>query len=207
MARRLWTETEIQYLREHYADNFTADIAKTLNRPMSSVYQQGRKLGLLKSPELIREGGRRSSNHPNVIASQFPKGAVPPNKGKKMPPAVYEKVKRTFFPKGHLPHNTNQQGDGALTKRGRYWYIRLELGRWRQYHTWLWEQANRKINGRTEMVKFIDGNTDNCTLENLCLISRADGMRANSIHRLPNDLKETIYTLTTLKRAIKRHEK
>jgi hypothetical protein len=41
-------------------------------------------------------------------------------------------------------------------------------------------------------LKFIDGNPLNCVLGNLRLISRAENMANNTIHNLPEDLKEVI---------------
>lgn len=204
MAKKPWSQDEMEYLREHYADNFTEDIAQALGRTLPSVYQMARNMRLYKSPAFVTMTGKMSSQHPNQVASRFKPGNISHNKGKQMPDEVRQKVARTWFPTGHQPHNTRQ--DGALSKRQGYWYIRLSLGKWRQLHTWTWEQANRPIDPKTEMVKFRDGNRDNCTLENLYLCSRADNMKQNTIHRYPDDIKQGIRALNSLKRKIKDHE-
>lgn len=204
MAKKPWSQDELEYLREHYADNFTEDIARTLDRSMESVFNKAYLMGLQKSAQFRVMTGRMSSDHPNVVASRYKKGRVPENKGKAMPDEVRKKVARTWFPTGHQPHNTRQ--DGALSKRQGYWYIRLSLGKWRQLHTWTWEQANRPIDPKTEMVKFRDGNRDNCALENLYLCSRADNMKQNTIHRYPDDIKQGIRALRSLKNKIKEYE-
>ena len=204
--RRFWAQDEDDFLREHYADNFTEDLALALNRSHSAVYARAQLLGLKKSEELIKQTGSMSSNHPNVVASRFKKGQEPPNKGQQMTPELYQKVKHTFFQKGNQPHNT-REGDGALTKRSDgYWYIRLKIGKWRQLHTHTWEQANRTIQ-KGEMVKFKDGNPDNCTLENLYLTTRAENMRQNSFHKYPSEVKSAMRSLWTLEKTIRNYEK
>lgn len=206
MSGFAWTPEEDEFLREHYAENFNEDLALALNRTVPAVHGRGGKLGLKKIKSFVAMLGSLSSNHPASRANQFKKGMTPANKGKKMPDAVKEKIQRTMFQPGHLPANTKT--DGALSKRADgYWWIRLELGKWRQLHTHTWEQANRPINPKTEMVKFKDGNRDNCLLENLYLSDRRENMRANTIHRYPTELKQAIRTLHKLNRTIneKRH--
>ena len=207
MTRKFWAPDEIEFLIEHYADNFTEDLAIALERPMSGIYGKAQQLGLKKSPELIAESGRMSSKHPNVIATHIKKGNTPHNKGKKMPDDLKEKVRHTFFQKGHLPHNTKEEGDGAVSKRGQYWWIRIRLGKWRQLHTYTWEQANRPIDPKSEMVKFLDGNPDNCSLENLYLSNRSENMKMNTIHRYPSEVKQTIKTVRKLNKLINKYEK
>lgn len=203
MAKKPWTLEELEYLCEHYADNFSQDIAHTLGRTMSSVYMKAQLMGLKKSPQFVSMTGRMSSDHPNVIASRYKRGRIPENKGKPMHADVREKVARTWFQKGNVPHNVKPEGDGALSKRQGYWYIRIALGKWRQLHTWTWEQANRPIDPKREMVKFRDGNRDNCALDNLYLCTRAENMKQNTIHRYPDDVKQGIRALIHLKGKLK----
>jgi hypothetical protein len=204
--RRTWQTDEDEFLKEHYADNFTADLALALNRSEIAVYTRARILGLKKSEEIIRLSGSMSSNHPNNWATRFKKGHVPANKNKKMPPEVYEKSKHTFFQKGNRPHNT-REGDGAITKRATgYWYIRIKLGKWRQLHTHTWEQANRPLQ-KGEMVKFRDGNPDNCSLDNLYLCTRSENMKNNTFHKYPTQVKDAMRTLWRLEKMIRKYEK
>lgn len=41
----------------------------------------------------------------NPVTGRFEKGHMPANKGVKMPDEIREKIKHTFFPKGHKPKN------------------------------------------------------------------------------------------------------
>ena len=104
------------------------------------------------------------------------------NKGKKMPAEVKAKVEKTMFKKGNLPHNTKSKGDDIsirIDNRGRkILHIRLGIGKWEYLsrHTW------RSFYGEIPdgyCVAHKDGDTMNCRIENLELISRAETARRN----------------------------
>lgn len=201
---RNWNELEINFLLEFYENEYTADLAFALGRSKSSVFQMATKLGLRKSAEFRQELGRITAKTPGSRNAGFKPGHIPANKGKKMPPETRAKCAKSWFKNGALPHNTRH--DGALSKRDGYWYIRLSLGKWRQYHTWLWETNNRPIKPG-EMVKFKDGNRDNVTLDNLYLCDRHTNMKHNTLHRYPTELKQAIRAVAKLNRTIQENEK
>lgn len=91
MKRKIWTEDEISVLKDRYHNTAAGELATIFGRSLSSVHGKAAQLGLKKDPEFIREVGRRSSEHPNVKATQFRPGSVPQNKGKKMSAEVYER--------------------------------------------------------------------------------------------------------------------
>lgn len=205
MKRKPWTQKEIDFLVEHYANEYSANLAVTLQRPLRAIYGMANKLGLKKTKEFVAAAGRMSCNHPNVVATRLKKGNIPPNKGMKMSDAQREKLAHTWFKKGHLQINTKKPG--TITKRAcGYWWIRISINNWRQLHTYTWEQANRPIDPKTEMVKFRDGNNDNCSLENLYLSTRAENMKTNTIQRYPEEVKQAIRTISSLNKVIKKHE-
>jgi hypothetical protein len=131
-----------------------------------------KRQGLVVPPDILAE---------RIRMGRRQKGDIPHNKGKKMPPEVYEKVKATMFQAKHKPHNT--RFDGAETFRhhrsGAYWYMRTEEGKWRLKHRLLWEEANGPVPPRHNIV-FRDGDVNNITLENLELVTNAELMRRNS---------------------------
>lgn len=200
-----WPQDEIDFLTQHYADNYAEDLAIAMQRSIRSVYQKAHELGLHKSKHFLRQQIEPLLN--GGFSHRFKKGQISHNKGKPMPAHVREKVSVTFFKTGHIPHNARPEGDGALSKRSGYWWIRLSLGKWRQLHTHTWEQANRPIDPKKEMIKFRDGNKDNCALENLYLVDRRQNMLENTIHRYPAEMKEAMRTLAQLKKQIKKNEK
>lgn len=112
---------------------------------------------------------------------QFNKGHIPANKGKKMRPEVRQKVEHTFFKSGHLPHNT--KSDGVITirkdKKGiPQQFIRIGLANWMTLKQYIFEAHFGKIQ-KGEVIRFIDGNTLNCKIENLKKITKAENLRLN----------------------------
>jgi hypothetical protein len=206
--RTFWTAEQEAIVLEMFADNYTADVCKVVGRCYSSVAQKAMELGLKKSEafrtmELTKQGNRlRVAGKKN----RFGKGHQPVNKGGKMDPALYEKVKHTFFKKGHLPHNA-ADADGVITVRTDtktkrvYKYIRLSLGTWLPYHQHLWETQHGKL-PEGHCLWFKDGNSLNCELSNLELISRVEAMQRNTIQRFPQELQEVIRLTKKLNRTI-----
>lgn len=207
--RTNWTAEQVAIVIEMFADNYTADVCKMVGRCYSSVAQKAMELGLKKSDEFRSMELTKQGNRLRVAGAKnrFGKGHEPANKGKQMSAEVYEKAKHTFFKKGFVPHNT-AEADGAITIRNEtksnrsYKYIRLSLGNWFPYHQYLWEKQNGK-QPKGHCLWFKDGNTMNCELDNLELISREENMLRNTIQRFPPEVKEVIRLNNKLKRIIK----
>lgn len=104
---RLWTEEEKQVVRDMYPDHFASEIAHILGRTASQVQQCAAKLGVKASAERIARSGHMSSEHPNVIAAQFKKGTVPPNKGKRCLLSCMPDVRPRCSRKGRLQSITS----------------------------------------------------------------------------------------------------
>lgn len=198
-----WTLEEIQYLHANYADNFTEDVAKALNKSVKSVYAKAYSLDIRKSKShhdkvmektsiRIREGAK---------IHRYAKGHEPANKGKKMPAETYAKVAPTMFGKGHKPHNFRPVGSERLTKDG---YLERKVANpktWRAVHVLVWEAAHGPVPAKHKVI-FKDNNKLNNELTNLECVSYADLMRRNSIVRYPAELRFAMKTLKKLKRQI-----
>lgn len=131
-----------------------------------------------------------------VLDSRKKKGEIPFNKGKKqvdyMSLSAIEKSKKTRFKKGNKPHNTNSIGNGAVVGRkdktgNIYMYIRLKLSLWVLYHRYVWEEVHGKIPDKHVLV-FKDGDSTNCNIENLELITMAENMYRNSKYNYPKEI-------------------
>lgn len=210
MVKRIWTEEEINILLRDYQDPniFTADIAKRLDRTLSQVYQKAWTMGLKAPLERIRRAGKLGTNHPNAVAHRFKKGSVPPNKGKKMSPEVYEKVKETMFKKGNSPVNHREVGSERINVDG---YIETKVAEpnvWRLKHRIIWEQHNGAIPPGYN-VQFKNHNTQDCRIENLYLISKAEQMRNENslIAKYPKELQDVIRLKGVVNRQIHKHQK
>lgn len=210
MVKRIWTKEEINILLRDYQDPniFSADIAKRLDRTLSQVYYKARTMGLKAPLERIRLAGKLGTNHPNAVAHRFKKGSIPPNKGKKMSPEIYEKVKETMFKKGNSPVNHREVGSERINVDG---YIEIKVAepnRWRLKHRLIWEQHNGIIPEGCN-VQFKNHNTLDCRIENLYLISKSEQMRnENSLMaRYPKELRDVIRLKGVVKRQLRKQEK
>ena len=194
-----WLPCEDLLIRELYPFNAIYTFLHLLpGRTKSSVSARVFKLGLQRTEEQTELVSRQNRG-------SFKKGSVPANKGKKMSAEVKAKLQHTFFKKGHKPHNTKH--DGAITVRtlsdgNQYKYIRISESSWELYHRHLWEKANGPV-PEGMLVYFKDGNSMNCVIENLALLSLADNMNRNTIHRYPPELKQTIRLISKLKKKVR----
>ena len=210
MVKRKWTKEEINILLRDYQDPniFSADIAKRLDRTLSQVYNKAGKMGLKAPLERSRLAGKLGTNHPNAVAHRFKKGSVPPNKGKKMSPEVYEKVKETMFKKGNSPINHREVGSERINVDG---YIEIKVAepnRWRLKHRFIWEQVNGEI-PKGYNVQFKNHNRQDCRIENLYLICRADQIAKENSYwaKYPKEIQELIHLKGVVNRAIHKAEK
>ena len=208
MNGRPWTKDELDTLTRMYPDHFAKEIGAVLGRGTASVYEKAAMLGLRSTPEKIRRSGLLSASNPNVIASRFKKGHTPPNKGKRMPPEVYEKVSRTMFKRGHRPVNHREVGSERVNVYG---YIEVKVAepnKWRLKHRVIWEESNGPI-PEGHNIQFKNRNPLDCRLENLYILSRAEQMgRENSYHcRYPAEIRELIHLKGVVNRAIHKAEK
>mgnify|MGYP000859073770 FL=1 len=143
-----------------------------------------------------------------MINGQFKKGAIPTNKGKKMSADVYEKIRPTMFKKGHKPKGT-YENDGVVTtridKEGRlYKYIRISISKWELYHRYLWELKNGKVPNE-HCLWFINGDSTDCRLENIELITRGENAKRNRQKYLnyPEEILKTSKLINKLNKKIK----
>lgn len=208
MNGRPYTDEEKRIIAEMYADHFASEIAEKLGRPITGIYAIANRLGLKCSQEKRVRSGRMSSQHPNVKASQFKSGHVPANKGKKLKPEIYEKIKHTMFKKGQTPICYRPVGSERVNKDG---YIEIKVadpGTWRLKHRVIWEEAYGPIPAGHN-VQFRNGDKQDLRIDNLYLISRAEQMgKENSFHtRYPEELKAVIRLKGSIKRQITEHNK
>lgn len=212
MNRNNWTETEIQTLIGLFPNNYTQTVCKLLDRPYSSVVGKAYSLGLKKTETFRKQFMAVCIENLKEVGKvyRWEKGNVPPNKGKKTPSVVYEKVQRTMFKKGNIPHNAKKDWQEVLRKQsdGKK-YIMIKVPENKQLinkHVWLWEQLYGKVQKGFNVV-FKDGNTLNCTIENLECISNAELMQRNSMQRFPLELRKTIIAFHKYKKTILKYAK
>lgn len=115
------------------------------------------------------------------LGGKFPKGNVPANKGKKMPPEIYEKCKGTMFKKGQLPVNYRPVGSERFDKNG-YIEVKVKDPRtWKHKHRAVWEKEHGSVPNGHALI-FLDGDKTNCELSNLKLVKRSELLIMNRYH-------------------------
>jgi hypothetical protein len=183
---RAFKISEEKYIREHYGKTPIRLIAEHLGRRKSVVTSHIKLMGLQLTPE------QRKARNP------FKKNQPAHNKGKSGKP------NKTSFKVGHKP--ANAMHDGAISikhKQGdkSYKYLRISRKKWVLLHRHIWEQANGPI-PPAHIVTFIDGDSMNCELSNLRLISRSQQVLENQ-----NNAKKTesIKHRYRIKKAIAKH--
>ena len=159
-----WTEREIEYLKNHYPSSNAKEVAKALYRTVRAVHVKAAKLG-------IRSERRLESNN-----GSFKKGHTPWNKGRR----VIVKNQHTWFKKGQKVWSEKPVGTIWVRKEKEvpYKFIKTEAGI-RRYSRVLWEQHYGKI-PKGNIIRYKDGNTLNCDIDNLLCVSRKEHARMNA---------------------------
>ena len=113
-----------------------------------------------------------------IVGGQFVKGQIPHNKGKKMPPQLYEKAKTTMFKNGHVPKNRRKVGSERNNRDG---YIEIKIAdpdKWELKHRCIYESMYGNIPTGYKLI-FADGNRQNIDIGNLILVSNAEQLIMN----------------------------
>ena len=195
-----------EIIKNRFPHEKTQNIADDLGLTYSQVSNRAHSMGLRKSEEFKKSD--HSGRH-NLIEGgkkfRFKKGNQPHNKGEKMPDQVYQKVKGTMFKKGNRPHNWKP--DGTIVERIdhktkiKYLYYKIKDSHWIPYHHKIWNEAHGPIPS-SHIVIFKDGNTLNCELSNLEMITMVDNIKRNTIRRFPEELQQVIKLKVKLKKKI-----
>jgi hypothetical protein len=188
-----YTQEEVQHIITHYATTTNAELGRVLGRHPDRIATKAHLMGLKKDKEFLIE---QAKNRPN--SGQFKKGLVPFNKGKKLKQSTIDKLARIMFKRGNRPHNTLNVGDEREDKDGYSWVKVAEPSEWKlKHHVAFGEEVPAGFK-----VIFIDGNKRNFERSNLALISDADLMRQNTMHRFPPELISLIRTVNKLKKRV-----
>jgi len=194
-----WTQKEIDTLIELYPHTSTKEVCKLLDRKISAVYGQVCKMQLKKSPEYLKQ--HVYTIKPSV-QHQFVKGHKVWNKGVKL--GSDWGGKETRFPKGHKPHNWKPEGSIRINVDG---YQEIKVGnKYVLLHRHIYVNEIGEIQN-DEVIRFKDGNKSNLDLNNLEKISREEHAIRNSVHNLPEQLKEVVKLKTTITKLITEHAK
>ena len=170
MVGHKYTEDEHEFLQSFIPGHTYKEIVAEYNKRFLDRITESRLKGYM-------------SNHKikNGLTGRFKKGQVPYNKGKK---GVCAKgCEKTWFTKGNLPPNTKPVGYERITKDG-YIEVKIKIrpskpncnDNFKAKHHIVWEEAYGEIPKGYKLI-FLDGNKQNCSLENLALITNAEHLQ------------------------------
>lgn len=207
IAKRL-TPEQIQIIISRYPNELSSDLANELGVTISQVYHCAHSNKVFKSDKFKSD---LVSGRFNLISAgmqfRFKPGQISHNKGSKMPIHIREKCKHTFFQAGHKPKNTKESGliNIRNCKGINYKWIKIEDSYWKLLHRHVWEQKFGEI-PKDVIISFVDGDSLNCELSNLFMISKAENLQRNRelSAKYPPELKEVIKLSKKLKKTIEK---
>lgn len=172
MARHVWSEEEIEFLKEIYPYYPNREIAKMLKD----------KFGIEVTDRQLANARNNNGLPKKVIpnSGNYKKGKVAWNKGKKMPEETKAKVKKTWFKKGRIPENHKPVGSTRVTVDG-YKEIKVaEPNKWQIYSRYVYEKAHGEKLTKSDAIIFADGDKSNFDIDNLVKVSRANLLYLNN---------------------------
>lgn len=162
-----YTDEMKQFILDNYKGRYNQELADLFNQKFNTNITS-RMIKSYKANNKLNSG----------LTGKFRKGQTPHNKGKKMPKEVYEKVKHTMFAKGNVPPNHRPVGSERISKDG---YIEVKVAepnKWRLKQRVVYEEAKGKIPEGCTII-FLDGNKQNCNIDNLKCITRSELLYLN----------------------------
>lgn len=177
---------------KHYKGRYSQEIADLMNDTFGTRFT-AEQMGNYRARNKLQSG----------LTGRFEKGQIPHNKGKKMPPDVYERCKGTMFKKGQKNWNDIYEiGDERLISG--YVYIKIADGgrdyrdRYKLKHHIVWESVHGVIPDK-HCVIFLDGDRTNAKIENLELVHRQHERLMNTHNLRSSDPNLTKAGLTLMK--------
>ena len=130
---------------------------------------------------------------------RFVKGQEAHNKGVKMSPEVYEKVKHTMFPKGHVTVRHREVGSTRVNVDG---YIEVKVAepnKWCLLHRHIWQQEYGPV-PKGYCLIFKDNDPLHCELDNLMMITRNELkiLNQNGLNKTEGEYKEAALNLARM---------
>lgn len=190
---RIFSPEAQEFIRENAKGRSSKELTELVNRKFRTEYNE-KQIKSYKQRNKIRSG----------VTGCFEKGFTPWNKGGKVSPETYEKMKRTFFKKGSIPPRLRPVGSERISVEG---YVEVKVDghkNWKSKQRLIWEKENGKIPSG-HVVIFADGNKQNFEIDNLICVSRAVlcQMNKNGLVHKNADLTKAGVAITRLSMKIK----
>jgi hypothetical protein len=201
MKGKPWTSEQIRLLRDLYPHKRTVDIVAAVGHPIDSIYHKVAQIGMGKTDEFRQsnESGKIKKGNGIGTAHRFKKGHATWNKGMK---GLKLHNGATCFKPGNIPKNHMPVGSVVKRADGYNKTKIAEPNIWELTHRVIWMEAGNELPVHPAVLRFKDGNQQNCTLENLVVSSKKELMAANSVQTLPDNLRKAIQLHGVLLRKI-----
>ena len=162
---KIFNDEQVQFILDNYKGITTYVLADMVNK----------KFGLnISRVQMKNFLTRHKLSNGLMTYSQFKKGQVPHNKGKKMSDKQYAQCKGTMFQKGSIPPNRREIGDERFDKDG-YVVVKVADGRknrnWKPKHHVVYESVHGPIPPGYR-VCFLDGNKYNFDINNIVIVKK-----------------------------------
>jgi hypothetical protein len=181
----------VEFLLEFIPGHTEAEIRQAFDEQFGIVLTEA-NIGNFKHKHKIKSG---------TCGGRFQKGQEAHNKGKKMPPEIYERCKGTMFKKGQPPVNYRPVGSERIDSEG-YTMVKVaDPSKWRFKQRVLYEQYHGVKLEKSDVVIFLDGNRQNFAEDNLVKLTRAELARLNQDVKLRDnpEMNLTAVMITKLK--------
>jgi len=156
----LMTDKQAEYLASIIPGKSSEEITRIFNE----------HTGLNLTTRQIR-GWKKNHKTPSGYDTRWHKNHHPSNAGKRFP----GRINAGCWTKGHSP--CNEKPAGYISDRGEYMYIKTKEGHtkdcWMLLHRYVWEQAHGPV-PKGMVITFKDGDSHNCSLDNLVLVTRPE---------------------------------
>lgn len=170
---RKWTIEMEEYIREVAVGRLNREVADLVNERFGE--------GTITESQVM--SFKKNHNIKSGLKHRFKKGNIPYTKGKPleewMSPEGIKNSAKTRFKKGNIPNTRRPIGTITKARDGYLWIKVGEAGDkkfrsgWEQLQRHVWKQHNGEIPDDA-MIIFLDGNKENCDINNLALVTRAE---------------------------------
>ncbi|WP_373020681.1 HNH endonuclease signature motif containing protein [Thiomicrorhabdus sp.] len=174
-----YTEAQKQWLKKQYPQLSRVELTKAFNEQFES---DRTVKGLV---EFCKRNGIKSGR-----SGCFEKGSKPWNTGTK----GVCKPNSGSFKKGGRPDQRAPIGHERIDKKHGYIWKKVEQpNKFRLKHQLVWEEHNGTIPDGM-VLWFLDGNRQNCAIDNLELIKKTEQIRRNKlrVNQSPEEIKYTL---------------
>lgn len=179
MNKKIFTDEIRAFITEHYKGCPYSDLADKINKAFLTNFSTKQIMNFC-----ARNGYKNGCNSKET---QFKKGHIPWNKGKKG--VISEKAKQYWFCKGHKPWKTKPIGYERIDRDG-YILAKVSDNNFVPKQRLIYEKYHGVISD-DDFVMFLDGNKRNFDINNLMLISKAENLELTRRKLRTNDTELT----------------